>query len=114
MLHVLLIYEVLNKHMALFKYFKWTDRPPSSKLTKDDIKQANKSIARVLETKAGKSQGKYNAYTYGQRALLGKYAAKHGSTAADIHYSQVWNCSIDELQARRLKCKYLEKVSEYH
>ena len=105
---------MLNKHIALFKYFKRTEGPPSSKLTKDNIKQANESIAKALETKAGKLRKaqKYNAYTPGQRVLLGKYAAKHGSTAAAIHYSQVWNCSINESTARRLKGQYLEKVKE--
>ena len=42
-----------------------------------------------------------NTYTPGQQALLGKYAA-----------GKVWNCHINELTARRLKCQYVEKIKE--
>ena len=55
---------------------------------------------------------KYNTYTLGQHALLGKYAAEHGATAAAIHYSKAWNCHINESTARQLKCQYLEKIKE--
>ena len=77
--------------MALFKYLKRTEghreTPPS--LTINDTKKANESIAKALEVKG---LGKYNTYTPGQQALLGKYAAEHGALAAAIHYSKVWNC----------------------
>ena len=73
------------------------ETPPS--LTTNVIKKANESIAKALEVKGRR---KYNTYTPGQRALLGKYAVEHGAMPATINYSKVWNCHINELTARRL------------
>ena len=97
--------------MALFKYFKRTEGHHETlpSLTANDINKANESIAKALEVKG---RGKYNTYTPRQRALLGKYAAEHGATAATIHYSKAWNCHINRSTARRLKCQYLEKIKE--
>ena len=65
---------------------------------------------KALEVKG--RPAKFNTYTPGQCALLRKCAAEHGVTAATIYYSKAWNCHINELTARRLKCQYLEKIKE--
>ena len=99
--------------MALFKYFTRLEKPTNSGslLTKTEVEEANKAVAKVLESipKTGALRGKYNSYTSVQRAELGKYAAEHGAAK---HFSSKWNVSINELTARRLKMEYLEKLKE--
>ena len=76
--------------MALFKYFTRLEKPTNSGslLTKTEVEEANKAIAKVLEStpKTGASRGKYNSYMSVQRAELGKYAAENGVTSAAKHF----------------------------
>ena len=72
---------------TLFKYFKCTEGPcEASSLIVNDIIKANECVAKALKVKGWPA--KYNNYTPGQRALLGKYATEHGAKAAAIHYSK--------------------------
>ena len=72
--------------MALFKYFKRTEgHRETPSLTTNDIKKANESITKALEVKG---RGKYNTYTPGQHALLGKYATYN----AVLHLPVVSKC----------------------
>ena len=61
-----------------------------SLLTKTEVEEANKAVAKVLEStsKIGASRGKYNSYTSVQRAEIGKYAAENGATSAAKHFPQ--------------------------
>ena len=53
--------------MALFKYFTRLEKPTNSGslLTKTEVEEANKTVAKVLESipKTGALRGKYNSYT---------------------------------------------------
>ena len=77
--------------MALFKYFTRREKPTNSKslLTKTEVEEANKAVAKVLEptSKTGASRGNYNSYTSVQRDEIGKYAAENGATSAAKHFS---------------------------
>ena len=76
---------------GLFKYFTRLEKPinSGSLLTKTEVEEANKAVAKVLEStpKTGASRGK-NSYTSVQRAELGKYAAENGATSAAKHFPQ--------------------------
>ena len=101
---------------GLFKYFTRLEKPTnsSSLLTKTEVEEANKAVAKVLEStlKTGASRGKYNSYTSVQRAELGKYTAENGAASDAKHFPSKWNVSINESTARRLKTEYLEKLKE--
>ena len=102
--------------MALFKYFTQLEKPTNSGslLTKTEVEEANKAIAKVLEStpKTGASRVKYNSYMSVQRAELGKYAAENGATSAVKHFPSKWNISINKSTATKLKTEHLEKLKE--
>ena len=73
----ILIYSFTQRSMAgLFKYFTRLEKPTNSGslLTKTEVEEANKAVAKVLEStpKTGALRGKYNSYTSIQWAELGK------------------------------------------
>ena len=100
--------------VTLFKFFKRKDeRKEGSLLTSKEVESADRAVAKVLET-ASKQQprGKYNSYTFKQRAEIGKYAFYNGASAAARHYSNEWGININESTARRLKGEYVDKLNE--
>ena len=100
---------------GLLKYFTRRENTKSnSLLTKDEVQEANKAVAKVLDSTSKKSasRGKYNSYTPVQRAEIGNYAAENGATSAAKHFSSKWSVNINESTARRLKTEYLEKLKE--
>ena len=60
-----------------------------SLLTKTAVEEANKVVAKVLEStsKTGASQGNYNSYTSVQRGEIEKYAAENGAKSSAKHFS---------------------------
>ena len=102
--------------MALFKYFTRQEKPTNSKslLTKTEVEEANKAVAKVIEptSKTGASRGNYNSYTSIQMGETGKYTAENGGTSAAKHFSLKRNVNINESTARRLKTEYLKKLNE--
>ena len=78
----------LFRMAGLFKYFKRQEKPTNSGslLIRNEIKEANKAVAKVLESTSEKAwRGKYNYYTPVHRAEIGKYAAENGATNAAKH-----------------------------
>ena len=77
---------------GLVQVFYTTRKPTNSGslLTKTEVEEANKAVAKILESipKTGASRGKYNSYMSVQRAELGKYAAENGATSAVKHFPQ--------------------------
>ena len=76
---------------GLFKYFKRQEKPTNSGslLTRNEVEEANKAVAKVLECTSEKAlRGKYNFYISVQRAKIGKYAAENSATNAAKHFSK--------------------------
>ena len=92
------------------------EKPTNSEslLTKTEVEEANKAVAKVLEptSKTSALRGNYNSYTSVQRGEIGKYSVENGVTSAAKHFSLKWNVNINESTARRLKAEYLEKLNE--
>ena len=110
--------KVINSYLfiqphGLVQVF-YVTRKAKSLLTKTELEEANKAVAKVLEptSKTGASRGNYNSYTSVQRGEIGKYVAENGVTSAAKHFSLKWNININESTARRLKTEYLEKLNE--
>ena len=74
-------------------------------LTRTEVEEANKVVAKVLEptSKTGASRGNYNSYTSVQRGEIGKYAAENGETSAAKHFYLKWNVNINESTKEDLK-----------
>ena len=99
--------------MAMWKYVKREEQPngASSSLSKEDIEAAQKSMSKALATST-EPRGKYNSYSFEQRAMIGKYAAENGATSAARHFTTVWGINVNESTARRLKSQYLKKLED--
>ena len=83
--------------MALFKYFKWhTTSNSGSLLSRNDAEEANKTVAKALESTSKASWVKYNSYTSAQRAKIWKYTAENGATNAAKHFASKWTISLNE------------------
>jgi len=59
---------------------------------KKEAENADRAVATVLE--AASKRGKYNSYTFEQKAAIGKYAFENGATAAVKHYSKAWDMNV--------------------
>ena len=76
--------------MALFKFLKRQEKPSeaNSLLSRKEVKSADKSVAKALESVVERTVRKYNCYTPEQRAQIGKYAAENGATNAAKRYTR--------------------------
>ena len=84
-------FSQIGSHMALFKYFKQEEKRTisnsSSLLSRNDVEEANKAVAKALGSTSKALRVKYNSYTSAQRAKIGKYAVEHGATNATKHFT---------------------------
>ena len=67
----------------------------------------NKIVSASLAEKGKRNpnRGKYSSYT-AERARIGGYAAENGP---DRHLSKIWDRTVPETTARRLKQEYLAR-----
>ena len=70
----------------------------------------NKIVSASLAEKGKRNpnRGKYSSYT-AERARIGGYAAENGPTRAARHLSKIWDRTVPETTARRLKQEYLAR-----
>jgi len=109
--------RITRKMYSLHKYFKQSSVVPSSTstysfLSKKDIESANDSVGTAFAKKPATTSRvglKYNTYTPGQRAEVGKYAAENGNASAARHFSKVLDFKVSESTAR-LKSEYLRAL----
>ena len=100
--------------MAPLKCYKLrqnADSPPDHKscpsLTEKKLKSANDSVSKC-NTKSTDCQN-YNANSAEERAQIGKYTAKNGSTRASKQFSKLLKKNVPEPTARRFKAEYINK-----
>ena len=80
---------LLNKHMALFKYFPTISKEGDSKNflpISEEIKKADEFVTKAIVSSKSTSRGKYNSYTAQDKAQIGKRAPGHGPTKAAVHF----------------------------
>ena len=75
---------------GLFKYFKRQEKPTNfgSLLTRNEVEEANKAVAKVRIYFRKGIGGKYNSYTPVQRAKIGNHAAENGAMNAVKHFPE--------------------------
>ena len=59
--------------------------------------------------KRNPNRGKYSSYTAEERARIGGYAAENDPTRVARHFSKIWDRTVPETTARRLKQEYLAR-----
>jgi hypothetical protein len=52
-------------------------------------------------------RGRYAQYTAAERALIGRYAVRHGNAAAVRHFTRTLGRDISESSVRGMRDKYL-------
>ena len=95
--------------MALLKYFK--SSLPTAKdagISEVVTRETNAAVSRVLTERPQQRKRKaYTAFTDGQRAAIGRYAAEHSNTAAVKKFKGDFEGGLGESTVRLFKKRYL-------